>query len=49
MNLGMDKTSLHLILPGVSFQDLVADRLAVPNKILKIRLQKARFCSISEG
>jgi hypothetical protein len=31
MSLGMDKTSLHPILPEVSFQALVADSLAVPN------------------
>jgi hypothetical protein len=34
MSLGMDKTSLHPILPEVSFQALVADSLAVPNKII---------------
>ena len=34
MSLGMDKTSLHPILPEMNFQVLVADSLAVPNKII---------------
>jgi hypothetical protein len=49
MSLGMDKTSLHPILPEVSFQALVADSLAVPNKIIKIRVQRARLWSTPEG
>jgi hypothetical protein len=32
MSLGKGKASLHLIKPEVSFQDFVAERLAVPNK-----------------